>query len=235
MSSPTAPPERRRHAIATWNEGPLHAALKAWYALPGDRVEVPIDGRQIDLVRGDLLIEVQTQGLSALRGKLEALTKRHPVRLVYPVSLARWIVRVDRLGRVLGRRRSPRPGRLEDAFAELVSLPRLFAQESFSCELLLTHEEVVRRLEPGRARRRRGWVVVERRLVSVVGRRVLESKDDLRDLLPAGLPPVFTTADLASGLRVPRGLAQKMAYCLRGAGAIEARGKQGNSILYAAA
>jgi hypothetical protein len=40
-----------RHTIATMNEGPLHASLKAWYAQPGDREEVPVDGRQIDLGR----------------------------------------------------------------------------------------------------------------------------------------------------------------------------------------
>lgn len=222
----------RRHAIATRNEGPLHAALKAWYRQPGDRVEAPVDGRQADLARGDLVIEIQTRGLGALKKKLAALTEKRSVRLVHPIAQERWVVRVDRNGHVLGRRKSPRRGRLEDAFFELVSLPHFFAKPRFTFEVLLTREEEVRRHEAGRAWRRRGWVVVERRLIDVVSSHVLRDASDLRGLLPPGLPAPFTTADLAERLFASRPLAQKMAYCLREAGAIEAQGKKGNALLY---
>ena len=56
--------------IGTLRERPLHASLKRWYAEPGDRTEVAVDGYVIDLVRGDLLIEVQTRGLSSARHKV---------------------------------------------------------------------------------------------------------------------------------------------------------------------
>ena len=46
----------RSSEIGTLNEKPLHAALKAWYAQPGDRLEVAVDGFVVDIVRGDLLI-----------------------------------------------------------------------------------------------------------------------------------------------------------------------------------
>jgi hypothetical protein len=160
--SAESPPRRR--AIATLREGPLHAALKSWYREPGDGTEVPVDGLQIDLVRGDLLIEIQTCSVASIRGKLERLLPRHPVRLVHPVPAVTWIVRVGgEKRRELGRRRSPRPGRLEDAFGELVGLRGLLAHPNLSVELLVTHEEEVRELQPGRAWRRNGWVVVERR------------------------------------------------------------------------
>lgn len=52
--------------IGELNEKPLHAALKAWYAGPGTRMEVPVDCGQrvyvIDLLQGDLLIEIQVTG-----------------------------------------------------------------------------------------------------------------------------------------------------------------------------
>jgi hypothetical protein len=51
-------------------------------------------------------------------------------------------------------------------------------------------------------------------------------------LLPAALPDPFSVSDLASASAQPRRLAQKMAYCLREMGAIEAVGKRGNAILY---
>lgn len=222
-------------AIGTQNEAPLHASLKAWYAEPGDQVEVPLRGRQIDLVRGPLLIEIQTGSFGALRDKLEQLLAHHPVRVVHPVLAEKWVVRVDADGRELGRRRSPRRGRLEDAFRELVSLPRLFLRPNFSCELLLVAAEELRRHEPGRAWRRKGWVVQERRLLAVQGRRLLQGPNDLRRLLPAGLPRPFTTADLAAALGIERDLAQKLAYCLREAQVLTATGRTRAGWLYAPA
>ena len=58
------------HQIGTLNENPLHAALKAWYARPGDRIEVPVDGFIVDIVRDDLLVEIQTGNFSAVKEKL---------------------------------------------------------------------------------------------------------------------------------------------------------------------
>ena len=46
--------------IGLLNEKPLHASLKQWYARPGDRFEVAVGGFVIDIVRDDLLIEIQT-------------------------------------------------------------------------------------------------------------------------------------------------------------------------------
>ena len=55
-------------------EGPLHAAVKALLAAPGDRLEVPVGRFVIDLVRADgELVEVQTGGFGALGTKLDAL------------------------------------------------------------------------------------------------------------------------------------------------------------------
>jgi hypothetical protein len=55
---------------------------------------------------------------------------------------------------------------------------------------------------------------------------------DLETMLPADLPSPFTTTDLAERLGVTRHLAQKMAYCLRELGVIEAVGKAGRAPTY---
>jgi hypothetical protein len=218
--------------IATMNEGPLHAALKDWYLRPGDVVEVPYAGRQIDLVRGDTLIEIQTKSLASLRPKLEALLDEAPVRVVHPVTVQKWIVRVDEHGESLGRRRSVFRGRLEDAFVELVALPRFFAHPNFSMEFLLITEDEVRRHEAGKVWRRKGWVIVERRLNEVKGAHVMHGVADWAALLPTSLPPSFTTADIAAAAGISRDLAQKMAYCLRECGAIAFDGKVKNAHRY---
>ena len=47
----------------------LHASIKEWYASPGDKIEVEVDGYVIDIVRGDtffgdLLLEMIFSSLS---------------------------------------------------------------------------------------------------------------------------------------------------------------------------
>jgi hypothetical protein len=219
--------------IGTLNEKPLHGALKAWYAEPGDQLEVRVDGFIIDIVRGDLLVEIQTASFASIKRKLLELTAHHPVRLVYPIAREKWIVKLAEDGHSqLSRRKSPKRGRVEDVFAELVSFPTLLASPNFSLEVLLIQEEEVRRHDPRRAWRRRGWVTHERRLLEVVEVRCFETPADMAELLPPSLAEPFTTSDLAASLPRPRRLAQRMAYCLREMNVINPVGKQGNTILY---
>jgi hypothetical protein len=224
------------HDIGTLNEKPLHAALKDWYARPGDRLEVAMEGFVVDIVRGDLLIEIQTANFSSIKHKLAALAPNHRVRLVYPVAREKWIVKLAEDGSgVLSRRKSPKRGAFVHVFGELVSFPTLLSNPSFSLEVLLTLEEEVRRYDGKRGWRRGGWITHERRLLDVVESRLLESPDDVAALLPAGLDEPFGTFELATAIGQRRRLAQQMAYCLREMGAIEPVAKQGNAILYARA
>jgi hypothetical protein len=217
--------------IGTLNEGSLHAALKAWYRKPGDLLEHQVDGFVVDLVRGDRLIEIQTGGFAPLRRKLARLLDDHPVRVVVPVPLTRRIVRLSADGEVLSARLSPKRGRPEDVFARLVSVPALLTHPRFELELLLTHEQEHRRHQPGRAFRRRGWVVVGRSLVSVERSLLLATPENAAALLPP-VPEVFDTADLAAAGGCTRRLAQQMTYCLRAMGSLEPQGRRNRAVLY---
>jgi hypothetical protein len=218
--------------IGVLNEKHLHASLKSWYAQPGDRFEVLVDGFLVDIVRDDLLIEVQTKNFAAIKRKLKGLVSDHPVRLVYPVIRQKWIVRLDGDGAWLSRRKSPRSGMLTDVFQELVSFPELVRHPNFSLEILSIDEEEVRYRHENRRWWRRGWAIQERRLLDVVGQNLIETPDDIIALMPPGLTEPFTTADLAEAIGRPRRLAQKMTYCLRAIGCIAVVGKQGNTVLY---
>lgn len=250
--------------IGVMREMSLHAALKAWYAQPGDALETRVDGYVVDIARdgGALLIEIQTGNFSSLRRKLAALTRAHHVRLVYPVPAEKWIVRVSGdAGAELSRRRSPRRGQTLDVFRELPGIARFVADPNFSIEVLLVRAEEVWCAANGRRAswRRKGWRILDRRLIDIVGRHLLETPDDFRALLPAawlGQPAAgghalretgapyaagdrpatltFTTRELAGALGISRPLAQKMAYCLRQMGAIDVAGRQGNALVYRA-
>jgi hypothetical protein len=218
--------------IGLLNEKPLHASLKQWYARPGDRFEVAVDGFVIDIVRGDLLIEIQTGNFTAIKSKLTTLVNSRQVRLIYPIVQEKWIVRsVTGNGGRLVRRKSPKRGRLEDLFWEMVSIPHLMSNSNFSLEVLMIREEESRRHERKRYWRSKGWVVEARRLLEVVDQQLFTAAADWRGLLPEGFES-FTTGDLAAAIDTRRRLAQKMAYCLRHARVIELIGKRGRADLY---
>src|SRR4051812_35641277 len=217
--------------IGVMREGPLHAALKAWLARPGDRLEVPVDGFVIDLVRADgELVEIQTGSFSPLRSKMDALLDGYRVRIVHPIPAARRIVRVDEEGLVLSARRSPlRPG-FAAVFEGLVSFPTLLSHPHLAIELLLCSEDHVRAPAPVRGRRYLRDPG-ERRLIEVLDRVELRDPSDLAALVPAPAGE-FTTRELAAAMGVGVPLAQKAAACLRALGVFEPAGKRGRAPLY---
>jgi hypothetical protein len=218
--------------IGLLNEKPLHASLKQWYAQPGDRFEVAVDGFVIDIVRGDLLIEIQTGNFSSIKSKLTELVRSHQVRLIYPIVQEKWIVRLapaDPGGVV--RRKSPKTGRWEELFREMVSIPQLMSNRNFSLEVLMIREEEVRRFDGKRQWRRSGWVIEGRRLLGVLDQRLFWRSADWSGFLPEALES-FTTSDLAIAMDARRDLVQKMAYCLRKGNVIELIGRRGRANLY---
>jgi hypothetical protein len=221
------------NGINTYNEKSLHAALKQWYAVPADRLETRVDGYIIDLVRGDLLVEIQTGSFSPLKRKLAALVETHPVRLVFPIPLEKWILtQPDEGAGPARRRKSPKRGQAEHVFAELVYIPGLILHHNFSLEVLMIREEEVRRPVRKKHARSKGWVTTERRLLEVVDRRLFLSASDLAALLPLGLAEPFTVRELARAMCQPVWLAQKAIYSLRRMGALEAAGRKGRATLY---
>jgi hypothetical protein len=218
--------------IGVLREGPLHAALKALLAAPGDRLEVPVGRFVIDVVRADgELVEVQTGGFGSLGPKLDALLDGHRVRIVHPVAAERRIVRVDEQGEVLSSRRSARRGSVVDLFDKLTAFPSLLMHPNLTVEVLLLSEDHVRAARPVTARRRTRDPG-ERRLRDVLARVELHGADDVVRALPPLPAAPFSTRELASLLGCTMLLAQRTAYCLRGMDVIEAAGKRGRTPLH---
>lgn len=216
--------------IGALNETPLHAALKVAVAPAGSRFEVSVDGYVIDAVHEDVLIEVQTRHVGAMRTKLERLLPRHRVRLVLPVATERWLVK---RGDPPQRRRSPKRGHPADVARELVAIPHLLDHPHLELELVLHREEEVREHRPGSSWRKRDWVTVDRRLLDVVDRRRVRGSAALLAFVPADVADPFDTAELARSAGMGRRTAQQLVYCLRAGGALVAVGKAGNARLYA--
>jgi hypothetical protein len=228
-----------RHAvpgITTFREGSLHAALKARYAatIAGAQVESAVDGFVIDVVGPTELVEIQTGSFGSAGRKLEQLVVAHRVVLVYPISIERWLVRVDADGAVLRRRRSPKRGLALDLFDELVHIPGLVAHPNFRIELSLIREEEIRGPIPDGARYRypRDWRRLDRRLLDVIETWRIDTPADLLGLLPLDLPDPFTTADIVASTGRSKRLAMRAVYSLERSGAIKRLPRRGRLVAY---
>src|SRR4051794_39554128 len=178
--------------VGELREGPLHAELKRRLARPGDRLEVPVGGYVIDLVRADgELVEIQTGGFVPLRAKLDALLDAHRVRIVHPIPARRRVVRVDADGNLLSARASPKQPGATAIFEGLVSFPTLLTHPNLSVEVLLCAEDHVRAPAPRRGRRYTRDPG-QRRLVEVLERIEPAGPADLPGLVPLPDAPVPT-------------------------------------------
>jgi hypothetical protein len=214
------------------NESSLHSAIKEWYSLPRDKFEVKIGQYVADIVRGDLIVEIQTMNFSAIRKKLENLVQKHKVRLVYPIAERKCIVHINKSGEVVSRRKSPGKGKLTDLFRELVRVPELIKEVNFSFEVLLIDEEEIR-IDDGRGSwRRRGASIKDRKLVGVNTRILFENSIDFLKLLPQELHETFTNKELASSKKVSIRTAQQITYCFRRSGMIRIIEKRGKELVF---
>lgn len=223
--------------IGVSNEGTLHANIKEWYSLPGDRFEVKVDGYIVDLVRecpGDemLLIEIQTGNFPAIRRKLRILLNHRKVRLVYPVAKEKLIIKLNPAGQVVSSRKSPKEGHPLELFNELLRMPDIINYENFSLEVLMVKVEEIRCTDGKGSWRRGGVSIKDRRLLEVCERHQFNTSADFIRFLPEDLPRPFSNKHLAHCLGRSIYMARKVSYCLKKMGLIQEVGKKGNELLF---
>ena len=216
-------------------ETTLHRQLKELYADPQSRQEVPLDNYRIDVVRGDVLVEIQLGSIGAIRDKLHKLLLDHYVLVVKPIIARKHLIKLNaRDGEVVSRRRSPKRGTVMNLFDELVYCTRLFPHPNLCIDVPLIEMEELR--FPGHGRRRRhrdnDFQVQDQRLLKVESIQRFATAADLRKLIPKELPATFHTGHLAEAIGQPRSVAQQIAYCFRHMKITKQVGKEGNAILY---
>jgi hypothetical protein len=210
----------------------LHESIKQWYSKPGDQLEAWIDDYLIDIVRGEFLIEVQTGNFSSIKKKVKDLLHTHDVRIVHPIVINKWITRLGTHGEKTSQRKSPRKGRLEDMFLELVYMPSIWKSPNLSLEILLIDAEEILVHDGKGSWRRKYWSVQDKRLLTINKREVFRSPTDFLRFLSDNLPNQFTTNNIAETSRLKLNIARKMAYTLRKMGVIKDIGRKGRATLY---
>jgi len=226
---------QKADSIGMKNERTLHAQIKQWCFQNGDKVEVPVAGYIVDIVRGDLLIEIQTRNLGSMKRKLKKLLQDYKVRVIHPIAAEKQITYVDPgSGEKLqaATRKSPKKGTILDVFSELVNITDVLVQPNFELEILLISEEEVRCRDGRGSWRRSGTSIVDRKLKSVQASCLFPNKQAYLAILPPDLPEFFTTKTLSQFLGTTVNTSQKIAYCLKKLNLIEQTGKEGHSFVY---
>ena len=217
-------------------ETSLHQQLKSLYENATSETEAWVGEFRIDVIdhQHPRLIEIQSAALAALRSKTrQLLAAGHDVWIVKPLAARKYLVTRDKTGvEIISQRWSPTRETLFTLFHELVYFMEVFPHPRLTLEVLLTIQEEQRIAKPPQRWKGKAYRVADRLLRSVEQRYELRTIQDLQKLLPATLPAAFTTDDLAQCAHIPRWLAQKAAYCLRTAAAIQTAGKLGHAWLY---
>ncbi|MBN1352853.1 hypothetical protein JXJ21_25920 [candidate division KSB1 bacterium] len=222
-----------KNHIGTKNEKSLHAAIKEMISLPGDQLEVRVDGYIIDIVRDDLLIEIQTRNFSSISFKLRRLIQNHKLRLVYPIPQLKRIIRIDPSNHeIISSRKSPRSRGLIDIFDELVRIPHLICHDNFSLEVLLIEEEEIRCNDGEGSWRRKGVSIIDRQLISVLGQVEFRTRRDFLRFVPDRLNQPFTNREIAEETGISIHQSRRVSYTLKKMGVLTEVGRKGNELLF---
>ena len=211
----------------------LHLALQQYYAGDDGIVEAELRGYRADVIRDDIVYEIQTGSFSAIRDKLKRLSRTHRTVLVFPIACRKLIVKLDpETGDEVAQRYSPKREKLSDIFDHLVYAPTMLRRKKFALEVALTKVCEYRQDDGEGSWRRKGVSIVGRELLEIESTQRFDVPTDLLSLLPEHLPDPFTVADLVRLGKMRKRVAGRMAYVMRQLRIIAQVGKQGNAYLY---
>ena len=224
--------QEQRNGIGTLNEFSLHADIINYLAQKGDSLEADLEGYVIDILRGSKILEIQTKNLAKLMPKIKKLQSEYEIQVIHPIQAKKTIVRKNNEGEVVSKRVSPKKGRIEDIFDQLVHAPNIIKHPNVSLDILMIEAEEVWRDDGKGSWRRKYWSISERHLKKIIVEKTFNTNVDFLQLLPKSLPTNFTNKQLAEQLKIRHRLAGKITYTLKKMRLIEMVGKQGNAHIF---
>ena len=223
--------------IGMLGEKSLHSALKFYYEPDASFHEREAFGFVADIRNEEGIIEIQTRNLYSMKRKLEAYLDKTPVTLVHPVVRQRRIIYLDpETGELSRPRLSPKRGRAEDAFSELVHILGPLGDSRLKIIIPIVDAEEYRVSGAGRKRRRGGAAPLKYELLpnAMVDELVFSTPRELVSLLPEELKvsgEAFTVTELSKKVKLNYRAASAMCAVLLAAGAVE-RERVGRTYLY---
>lgn len=222
-----------RGGIGTLSEKLLHRTLKYYYEPDPEKHEVPVGSFFADILNECGVTEIQTGSFFHIDRKLGEFLKVCPVTLIAPVVRRKRVIYIDpATGEMTKPRISPKKGRTEQVFRELIHIRNRLADEGLVVAVpLIDADEYRVRREKKRAFRDKGYDRAELVPTALVSESVFVTREDWLMLLPEGLDG-FTARELKEALALDPRLAQEMCASLAFAGALKREGRRGNYIYY---
>ncbi|MHA1213960.1 MAG: hypothetical protein ACTSR2_08995 [Candidatus Hodarchaeales archaeon] len=161
------------------------------------------------------------------------------VIIVCPVVIGQKVTRKDN-DRVISVSYTQRKLFIYSLFDELVRIKLKFLEGRMVFHILLIREHLTKQcVNRSFLSKRRRYKTIQRELIEITERRVINKKEDFLGFLPPNLPKQFTNKEVTARLQLP-GLSYrlkakitgKMTYSLWKLGIIKRIGKKGNAYLY---
>ncbi len=225
--------ERQRLGIGTYSEKTVHAIFKNYYEPDEDKQEIPINRYVADIFDGQKIIEIQTRQFNRMREKLEVFLPLYPVTIVYPIPREKWLIWIDEdSGELSSRRKSPKKGKIYEAFIELYKIKMFLKDPNLRLKIVLVDMEEYRLLNGWSRDRKKGSSRFDRIPMELVGEVDVERAEDYMQFVPAQLDGEFTVKDFAKEAHIPQNLAGTVLNILYYMGTVDRVGKQGNAYKY---
>lgn len=204
--------------IGRLGEKQMHSALKTFICPDESKHEIKIQGSPLyipkneentknrkyvaDILDSDTIYEIQTGGFSPLREKIEWILENTSYRVVviHPIAQTKWVSKIGDDGKISGRRKSSRHGRVEDIAGELYFFRSFLNSPRFS--LMIVMMEAEQYVKPQkRGRRLQKYELIP---MSLLGAYLFKSKEDYGYFLPSSLPEIFTVKDYTEHTKIYR-------------------------------
>jgi hypothetical protein len=160
------------------------------------------------------------------------LLVKYRVKLVHNIPSIKWLIKTDKSGNIISKRKSSKNENLYNLFDELIYLIDVVSDPKFSFEIVMTEEEEIRQNDGKGSWRRKGLSIKDRKLVRIFEKNKFNKLKDYLKILPGNIKEPFSTKDISSELKISIYLAQKIVYFYKKSKLIKCTGKKGNLLLY---
>lgn len=224
--------------IGIQKEKILHKTLKYYLEEDEEKHEIKINkGKSgylyADIYDGQKIYEIQTGNFNKLRDKLAAFLPSYQVWIVYPIAHKKNIYKIDEQGLVKGPIKSPKTGRVYEAFKELYKIKSYLKDDHLHLKIFLIDVDEYRTIIPKKHFKSRGYLKEEQIPKQIVQEINLNHKEDYFKLLDLpNLAQEFTSQDLAKCAKINLAKARLTLNILAYLEVVQITGKIKNSYIY---
>lgn len=220
--------------IGTLMEKTIHSVFKHYYEPNCKYHEVKINNFIADIVKDNIITEIQTTNFNKLRKKIDSYLPDYKLVIVYPITVTNYIHWIDPdTGQISKGRKSPKPASVYDVFTELYKIKFHLNKDNLSFKIPLISSYEYRYLDGYGKDRKKGATKCDKIPSKLLDEISLNSLQDYLHFIPKTLLDVnFTSKDFAKAASISLKLSQLTLNILNYIGLIDKIGKSGRLNLY---